>query len=98
MLWLTFLLAWRHCLHTTIIRYATHPFPFYFNFTQLIFILIGHYIENVGNTTLKFLEVLKSGLFSTFANCGALALIHVFCDRRPLPGHLAQPVVGLDSS
>lgn len=25
---------------------------------------IGHYVENTGNTTLKFLEVFKSGRFS----------------------------------
>ena len=37
---------------------------------------IGHYIENTGNTTLKLLEVLKSG---TFHNDNLLLLVN------PLP-------------
>ena len=56
----------------------------------------GHYIENTGNTTLKFLEIYKTGnLFLTHWRCGA----DLACGcRRSFPGCQLEPVVGADSS
>lgn len=42
-------------------RHSVSNLPRSVLFLEFISILIGHYIENVGNTTLKFLEVLKTG-------------------------------------
>lgn len=53
----------------------------------------GHYVENTGNTTLKFLEVFKS---SKLCQCDAMACF-LPC-LRLVPGHITDTVVGPDTT
>lgn len=58
----------------------------------------GHYVENTGNTTLRFLEIFNSGTPSS-ASGGPCPPTDVPClSHRQIRGRQSHPMVGTDSA
>lgn len=64
----------------------------------LIFVgTLGHYVENTGNTTLKFLEIFKSRK-SLLVHIGRISILRDEHFHRPMPRHFFDSMASIDAA